>query len=118
MKFSLKYIVMLEKVNGGDVSATVPSLPEVNAYGENRKEALRNVRGAIKEAIANRVVTTDPIPTSMGRTYAARFNTITIHMEVKVGNAQRPPKSELGTIEDRPDGRYVKTQEGWLRLAD
>ncbi len=50
----MRFLVTLEKGEDGYVVAECPQLPGCLSQGKNRREALKNIRGAIKASLATR----------------------------------------------------------------
>ncbi len=65
----MRYTVVLEQEGDGGYVATVPALPGCVSQGDNRAEALANVREAIELYIEDCRAAGDPVPTEIGREF-------------------------------------------------
>ncbi len=65
----MRYTVVLEQEGEGGYVATVPALPGCVSQGDNRAEALVNVREAIELYIEDCRAAGDPVPTEIGREF-------------------------------------------------
>ncbi len=65
----MRYTVVLEQEGDGGYVATVPALPGCVSQGDNRAEALVNVREAIELYIEDCRAAGDPVPTEIGREF-------------------------------------------------
>jgi len=63
----MRYTVVLEKEADGGYVVTVPALPGCVSQGDNREEALANVREAIQLYVDDCRAAGDPVPTDAGR---------------------------------------------------
>ena len=57
-----KYRVLLERNESGGYTVTVPTLPGCISEGDNRKEALANIKEAIELYIESLIADNEPIP--------------------------------------------------------
>jgi predicted RNase H-like HicB family nuclease len=62
----MKYTVVLEQETDGGFVATVPALPGCVSQGDNRAQALANIREAAELYIEDCKEAGDPIPTEAG----------------------------------------------------
>lgn len=62
----MKYTVILEPQEGGGFTVTVPALPGCISEGENREEALNNIKEAIELYIEVLKEDGKPIPQDVG----------------------------------------------------
>ncbi|MEO8662697.1 MAG: type II toxin-antitoxin system HicB family antitoxin [Bryobacteraceae bacterium] len=58
----MKYTVVLEREADGGYVASVPVLPGCVSQGENREEAMANIREAIELYVEDSLAWGDPIP--------------------------------------------------------
>jgi predicted RNase H-like HicB family nuclease len=65
----MRYTVVLEQEGDGGYVATVPALPGCVSQGDDRAEALANVREAIELYIEDCREAGDPVPTEIGREF-------------------------------------------------
>jgi predicted RNase H-like HicB family nuclease len=65
----MRYTVVLEQEGDGGYVATVPALPGCVSQGDDRAEALVNVREAIELYIEDCRAAGDPVPTEIGREF-------------------------------------------------
>ena len=65
----MRYTVVLEQERDGGYVATVPALPGCVSQGDDRAEALANVREAIELYIEDCREAGDPVPTEIGREF-------------------------------------------------
>jgi len=65
----MRYTVVLEQERDGGYVATVPALPGCVSQGDDRAEALANVREAIELYIEDCRAAGDPVPTEIGREF-------------------------------------------------
>lgn len=65
----MRYTVVLEKEEDGGYVAIVPALPGCVSQGDDRAEALANVREAIELYIEDCREAGDPVPTEIGREF-------------------------------------------------
>jgi predicted RNase H-like HicB family nuclease len=65
----MRYTVVLEKELDGGYVVSVPTLPGCVSQGDNREEALANIREAIELYIEDCREAGDPIPTEAGREF-------------------------------------------------
>lgn len=63
------YTVMLERDPDGGYVVSVPALPGCVSQGDNREEALANIREAIALYIEDCQASGDPVPVEEGREY-------------------------------------------------
>ena len=66
----MRYTVVLEQEEDGGYVAIVPALPGCVSQGDDRAEALANVREAIELYIEDCREAGDPVPTEIGREFA------------------------------------------------
>jgi len=59
----MKYTVVLERESDGGYVVKIPALPGCVSQGNNREEAMRNIREAAELYIEDCVAAGDPIPT-------------------------------------------------------
>lgn len=65
----MRYTVVLEREPDGGYVASVPALPGCVSQGDDREEALANIREAIELYIEDCRDAGDPIPTEAGREF-------------------------------------------------
>ena len=65
----MRYTVDLEQEGDGGYVATAPALPGCVSQGDDRAEALANVREAIELYIEDCREAGDPVPTEIGREF-------------------------------------------------
>jgi predicted RNase H-like HicB family nuclease len=65
----MRYTVVLEQEGDGGYVAIVPALPGCVSQGDDRAEALANVREAIELYIEDCREAGDPVPTEIGREF-------------------------------------------------
>src|SRR6516165_10334862 len=65
----MRYTVVLEREEDGGYVASVPALPGCVSQGDNRAEALNNIREAIELYIEDCRDAGDPIPTEAGKEF-------------------------------------------------
>ena len=65
----MRYTVVLEKESHGGCVAIVPALPGCISQGDNRDEALANIREAIELYVEDCREAGDPVPIDDGREY-------------------------------------------------
>ena len=65
----MRYTVVLEQERDGGYVAIVPALPGCVTQGDDRAEALANVREAIELYIEDCREAGDPVPTEIGREF-------------------------------------------------
>jgi predicted RNase H-like HicB family nuclease len=65
----MRYTVVLEQESDGGYVASVPALPGCVSQGNNRDEALTNIREAIELYIEDCREAGDPIPVDAGREF-------------------------------------------------
>lgn len=63
----MRYTVILEQEPDGGYVASVPALPGCVSQGDNRDEALSNIREAIDLYVEDCRVAGDPIPKEAGK---------------------------------------------------
>ena len=63
----MRYTVVLEREADGGYVASVPALPGCVTQGDNRDEALANIREAIQLYIDDCRAVGDPVPTEAGK---------------------------------------------------
>ena len=63
--FSMKYRIILEQDEDGVFVAECPSLPGCVSQGKNRKEALKNIKDAIKGYLESLKKHNEPVPPSI-----------------------------------------------------
>lgn len=63
----MRYTVILEQEPDGGYVASVPALPGCVSQGDNRDEALDNIREAIDLYVEDCRVAGDPIPKEAGK---------------------------------------------------
>ena len=65
----MRYTVLLERESDGGYVAIVPVLPGCVSQGDNRDEALRNIREAVDLYIEDCIASGDPVPEEVGKEY-------------------------------------------------
>lgn len=65
----MRYTVVLEQEEDGGFVVAVPALPGCVSQGDNRKEALANVREAIALYVEDCREAGDPVPTEAGKEF-------------------------------------------------
>ena len=65
----MRYTVVLEQEPDGGYVVSVPALPGCVSHGDNRAEALSNIREAIEVYIEDCRDAGDPIPTEAGKEF-------------------------------------------------
>jgi predicted RNase H-like HicB family nuclease len=65
----MRYTVVLEREQDGGYVASVPALPGCVSQGNNRQEALDNIREAIALYIEDCRDSGDPVPTEAGKEF-------------------------------------------------
>jgi len=65
----MRYTVVLEQEGDGGYVAIVPALPGCVSQGDDRAEALANIREAIELYIEDCREAGDPVPTEIGREF-------------------------------------------------
>jgi predicted RNase H-like HicB family nuclease len=65
----MRYTVVLEREEDGGYVASVPTLPGCVSEGDNRDQALANIREAIELYIEDCRDAGDPIPTEAGKEF-------------------------------------------------
>ena len=65
----MRYTVVLEREPDGGYVVSVPALPGCVSQGEDRAEALNNIREAIELYLEDCRDAGDPIPTEAGREF-------------------------------------------------
>ena len=65
----MRYTVVLEKEADGGYVASVPALPGCVSQGDNRAEAMANIREAIALYVEDCREAGDPIPTEAGKEF-------------------------------------------------
>jgi len=65
----MRYTVVLEQEQDGGYVASVPALPGCVSQGDNRNEALNNIREAIELYVEDCRDAGDPIPTEAGKEF-------------------------------------------------
>jgi len=63
----MRYTVVLEKEADGGYVVTVPALPGCVSQGDDREEALANIREAIQLYVDDCRAVGDPVPTEAGK---------------------------------------------------
>jgi predicted RNase H-like HicB family nuclease len=69
MDCSLRYTIILEREADAGYVASVPALPGCVSQGDNRAEALANIREAIELYVEDCRAAGDPIPTEAGKEF-------------------------------------------------
>jgi predicted RNase H-like HicB family nuclease len=65
----MRYTVILERESDGGYVASVPALPGCVTQGDDRKQALANVKEAIELYVEDCRDAGDPIPTEAGKEF-------------------------------------------------
>ena len=65
----MRYTVILEREEDGGFVASVPALPVCVSQGDDRAEALANIREAIELYIEDCREAGDPVPTEAGKEF-------------------------------------------------
>jgi predicted RNase H-like HicB family nuclease len=65
----MRYTVILERESDGGYVASVPALPGCVSQGDNRDEAMTNIRKAIELYVEDCRETGDPVPTEAGKEF-------------------------------------------------
>jgi predicted RNase H-like HicB family nuclease len=65
----MRYTVVLERESDGGYVASVPALPGCVSQGDDRDEALANIREAIELYVEDCREAGDPVPIEDGREY-------------------------------------------------
>ena len=65
----MRYTVILEQESDGGFVASVPALPGCVSQGDNRAEALRNIREAVELYIEDCRAAGDPVPVESGKEF-------------------------------------------------
>jgi predicted RNase H-like HicB family nuclease len=65
----VRYTVVLEQEADGGYVVSVPALPGCVSQGDNRAQALANVREAVSLYIEDRRDAGDPVPTEAGKEF-------------------------------------------------
>jgi predicted RNase H-like HicB family nuclease len=65
----MRYTVVLERESDGGYVVSVPALPGCVSQGDNRDEALANIREAIELYVEDCREAGDPVPIEDGREY-------------------------------------------------
>ena len=65
----MRYTVILEQESDGGFVASVPALPGCVSQGDNRAEALRNIREAVELYVEDCRVAGDPVPVETGKEF-------------------------------------------------
>lgn len=65
----MRYTVILEQEPDGGYVVSVPALPGCVSQGDNREEALANIREAADLYVEDCIASGDPVPTEKGREY-------------------------------------------------
>ncbi len=65
----MRYTVVLEREPDGGYVASVPALPGCVSQGDDRSEALVNIRQAIELYVEDCRAAGDPIPTEAGKEF-------------------------------------------------
>ena len=65
----MRYTVILEQEHDGGYVASVPALPGCVSQGDNRAEALRNIREAVALYIEDCRDAGDPVPVESGKEF-------------------------------------------------
>jgi predicted RNase H-like HicB family nuclease len=65
----MRYTVVLEQEEDGGYVASVPALPGCVSQGDDRSEALKNIREAIELYVEDCREAGDPVPTEAGKEF-------------------------------------------------
>jgi predicted RNase H-like HicB family nuclease len=65
----MRYTVILEQEPDGGFVASVPALPGCVSQGDNRAEALRNIRQAVELYVEDCRDAGDPVPVESGKEF-------------------------------------------------
>ena len=65
----MRYTVILEQEPDGGFVASVPALPGCVSQGDNRAEALRNIRQAVELYVEDCRAAGDPVPVESGKEF-------------------------------------------------
>lgn len=65
----MRYTVILEQEPDGGFVASVPALPGCVSQGDNRAEALRNIREAVELYVEDCREAGDPVPVESGKEF-------------------------------------------------
>jgi len=65
----MRYTVVLEQEDDGGYVVSVPALPGCVSQGDNRSEALTNIRDAIELYLEDCREAGDPIPNEVGKEF-------------------------------------------------
>jgi predicted RNase H-like HicB family nuclease len=65
----MRYTVILEQESDGGFVAHVPAMPGCVSQGDNRNEALTNIRDAIALYVEDCREAGDPVPTEVGKEF-------------------------------------------------
>jgi predicted RNase H-like HicB family nuclease len=65
----MRYTVVLEQEEDGGYVASVPALPGCVSQGDNRTDALANIREAIELYVEDCRDAGDPVPTEAGKEF-------------------------------------------------
>ena len=65
----MRYTVVLERESDGGYVVSVPALPGCVSQGNNKDEALANIREAIELYVEDCREAGDPVPTEAGREF-------------------------------------------------
>lgn len=65
----MRYTVILEQEPDGGFVASVPALPGCVSQGDNRPEALRNIREAVELYVEDCREAGDPVPVESGKEF-------------------------------------------------
>jgi len=63
--------IEVEREEDGRLLASVPDLPGVMAYGETEEEAIRKVKAAALQILADMIENGEPVPASLNVLFAA-----------------------------------------------
>jgi antitoxin HicB len=66
---TMRYTVVLEQEEDGGYVVSVPALPGCVSQGDNRAEALKNIREAIELYVEDCREAGDPVPTEAGKEF-------------------------------------------------
>jgi predicted RNase H-like HicB family nuclease len=66
---AMRYTVVLEREEDGGYVASVPALPGCVSQGDNRAEALKNIREAVAIYLEDCRAAGDPVPTEAGKEF-------------------------------------------------